>query len=126
MLCGKSKARRIDEGTIGRDDGLESASHQGLVSKQTLQGQKENDSHETTVTTRKGVHTVIRHIIYFIIIIKSLVFYRFINSNKFYVCTKRHLISSSSIVIVKIIIRAVISEYVVMGHFKNSFNKFFW
>lgn len=53
LLRGQPTAGRSDEGAAGRDDRPEPQGHPCLVSKQTLQGQKENYIYETDATATK-------------------------------------------------------------------------
>lgn len=55
MLQREPATRRPDEGATGGDDGSQPASHQGLVSKQALQGQEEGDPHEAAASAGEGL-----------------------------------------------------------------------
>lgn len=55
MLQREPAARRTHEGAAGGDDGSEPASHQGLVPKQTMQGQEESNPNEATAAAGEGL-----------------------------------------------------------------------
>ena len=55
MLQREPATRRSHEGAAGGDDGSEPASHQGLVPKQTMQGQEEGNPDEATAAAGEGL-----------------------------------------------------------------------
>jgi len=55
VLQREPATRRPHEGAAGGDDRSEPASHQGLVSKQTLQGQEEGNPDEATAAAGEGL-----------------------------------------------------------------------
>jgi len=55
VLQREPTARRSHERAAGGDDGSEPASHQGLVPKQTMQGQEEGNPDEATAAAGEGL-----------------------------------------------------------------------
>lgn len=54
LLCGQPPTRRPHEGTVGGNDGTQSACDQGVVSEQEVQRQKEKHHDETATTARES------------------------------------------------------------------------